>query len=169
MDPSLVQDSSWINLGTIFSDGFLLPVSMLPELLTLLCKPALRNSLLSRWSEIPMQSCVCLCLGRGDQAQISRVSRRSCSLTGSSARAASAPVPQEMVTTTQRLCLQTRACVLDSMVIQLLAFVNELTELVNFILKKACQVNPPASVSLNDNSIFPLFPGLFLLKNDTIG
>lgn len=48
--------------------------------------------------------------------------------------------------------------------IQLPAFTNELSELVKFILNEACQVNPPASVSLNDNSIFPLFPWLISSK-----
>lgn len=128
------------------------------ELLTLLCKCTLRNSLLSRQPEILMQSRICLRLGRGDQAQISRDSQRTCSLTGCSACAASAPVPQEMVTAAQRPFLQTHASVLESVVIRPLAFTNELSELVNFILNEACQVNPPASVSLNDNSIFPLIP-----------
>lgn len=89
------------------------------------------------------------------------------SLTGSSAYAASAPVPQEMGTTVQRLFLQTHAYVLDSTVIQPLAFVNELTELVNFILSEACWLNPPASVSLNNNSTFPLFPWLIMSKKMT--
>lgn len=63
-----------------------------------------------------------------------------------------------MVTAAQRPFLQTQASVLDSVVIWSLAFTNELSELVNFILNEACQVNAPASVSLNDNSIFLLIP-----------
>lgn len=53
---------------------------------------------------------------------------------------------------------------LESVVIQPLAFINVLSELVNFILNEACQVNPPASVTLTNNSTFPLFPWLIISK-----
>lgn len=155
MDPSQVRHSSWINLGTIFSNGFC------SQHQCFLSKPTLRNSLLCRRSEISVQSHLPLSGQRWPstdfQGQLKKLS-----LTGSSAYAASAPVPQEMGTTAQRLFLQTHACVLDSTVIQPLAFVNELTELVNFILSEACWLNPPASVSLNNNSTFPLFPWLIM-------
>lgn len=38
------------------------------------------------------------------------------------------------------------------------------TKLVNLILNETCHVNLPAAVSLNDNSIFPLFPCLIISK-----
>lgn len=97
---------------------------------------------------------ICLCLGRGDQAQIYRVAEE----------APAWPVAQEVHVVAQRPLLQTHACILESVVIQPPAFTNELSELVKFILNEACQVNPPASVSLNDNSIFPLFPWLISSK-----
>lgn len=124
----------------------------------------LKRSLLSRQSEVPMESPICLCPGRDDQAQIFRSSWRSCILTGCSACIASAPLPQEMATTAQRLFRQTNFFALESVVIQPLAFINVLSELVNFILNEACQVNPPASVTLTNNSTFPLFPWLIISK-----
>lgn len=69
-----------------------------------------------------------------------------------------------MATTAQRLFLKAHFCALESVVTQPLAFINELSELVNFILNEACQVNPPASVTLTNNSTFPLFPWLIISK-----
>lgn len=69
-----------------------------------------------------------------------------------------------MATTAQRLFWQTNFFALESVVIQPLAFINVLSELVNFILNEACQVNPPASVTLTNNSTFPLFPWLIISK-----
>lgn len=94
--PALILDQSWHHLWCS-----LLAESKLLELPTLLCKPMLKMSLLSRWSEIPMEPPICLCLGRDDQAQISRGSWRSCILTGCSAWTASAALTPEMATTAQ--------------------------------------------------------------------
>lgn len=93
------------------------------------------------------------------QGQLKKVYPDCCS-----ACTASAPLPQEMAATAQRLFLQTHFCALESVVIQPLASINELSELVNFILNEACQVNPPASVTLTNNSTFPLFPRLIISK-----
>lgn len=155
--PALILDQLWHHFWCS-----LLPESKLLELPVLLCK-------LMKWaffpqSEIPMEFPICLYLGKDDQAQISRGSWRSFILTGCSACTASAPLPQEMATTAQRLFLKAHFCALESVVTQPLAFINELSELVNFILNEACQVNPPASVTLTNNSTFPLFPWLIISK-----
>lgn len=71
-----------------------------------------------------------------------------------------APSAQEMLTAALKPLLKTHPCAVESALAQPPAFRNQLRELIKFILKEACQVNPTALVCHNDIGISRLFPWL---------
>lgn len=154
--PGLILDQPCHHLWCI-----LFPESKLLELLTLLCKPMLKMSLLSRRAQIPMESPICL------WAEVTK--HRFPGAAEEVVSWLAAQLEQHLPhhrrwPQLQRLFLQTHFRALESVVIQPLGFINELSDLVNFILNEPCQVNPPPSVTLTNNSTFPLFPWLIISK-----
>ena len=162
VDPSQAQNSSWINLGTVFSDVFCSQHQ---------CCSSFRRSCANPHSETAFSPDTFLCslVFAFVWAEVTKFR-----FPGAAEEAVAwlaAQLVEHLLPYHRRWSQPHRGCSCRHMLVywspqwfQLLAFINELSELVNFILSEACQVNPPASVSLNDNSIFPLFPWLIISK-----